>query len=109
MFEVIVQDIFSITGRGTIFAGEIRSGSISVGDPVICKTPSKEIHTRVISLEELGSGRSLQNAEAGARVGVLCKQIDHKSLGDAFEGEGENARPVGVTLIPGIKKKWWQL
>jgi translation elongation factor EF-Tu-like GTPase len=107
MFEIAVEDIFSITGRGTVFAGKILVGQISIGDPVLCKTPSREIRTRVISIEELGTRKSLQSAEAGARVGVLCKYIDHQSFSDAFSGEGENAKVIGVTLTLG-KKSWWQ-
>ena len=108
MFEILVEDIFSITGRGTIFAGTIQSGSISIGDPVLCKTRSTEVSTHVISLEELGTGRLLKTAETGTRVAVLCKKVDHKSISDAFEGEGDNSRVVGVKLIPGVKKRWWQ-
>lgn len=109
MFEIIIDDIFSITGRGTVFVGRILSGKISVGDPVLCTTRSTEINTRVIGLEEPKTGRLLESAESGSTVGVLCKYLDQKSLRDAFEGEGENARVVCVTLTPGTKKKWWQL
>ena len=108
MFEINVEDIFSITGRGTVFVGRILSGKISVGDPVLCKTRSTEINTRVIGLEDPGTRKSVQSAEEGSTVGVLCKYIDHKSIADAWEGEGESARVVGVTLVPGTKKKWWQ-
>src|SRR5262245_46883679 len=108
MFEVAVESIFSIIGRGTVFAGRIQSGSISVGDPVVVKTPSAEIPTRVIGLEEFGTGRHVENAEAGSDVGVLCQYIDHKNFRDVFVGEGDNAKVVGVTLTLGEKKKWWQ-
>jgi translation elongation factor EF-Tu-like GTPase len=107
MFEVAVEDIFSITGRGTVFAARVLVGKISIGDPVLCKTPSREIKTRVISIDELATRKSLQSAEAGARVAVLCKSIDHQLLSDAFSGEGENAKVIGVTLTLG-KKSWWQ-
>jgi translation elongation factor EF-Tu-like GTPase len=108
MFEINVEDIFSITGRGTVFLGKILSGKISIGDPVLVKTRSKEINTRVISLEDPGTRKSVQSAEEGSTVGVVCKQIDHKSIADAWQGQGETARVVGVTLTPGTKKKWYQ-
>ena len=62
----------------------------------------------MIGLEELGTTRQLKSAEAGSSVGVLCRRIDHQSIADAWEGEGENARIVGVTLTLGSKKRWWQ-
>jgi len=39
MFEINVEDIFSITGRGTVFVGRILSGKISVGDPALSRVP----------------------------------------------------------------------
>ena len=107
MFEIAVEDIFSITGRGTVFAGTILVGQISIGDPVLCKTPSREISTRVISIDEVATRKSLKSAEAGARVAVLCKSVDLQLFSDAFSGEGENARVIGVTHTLG-KKSWWQ-
>ena len=34
VFRITVQDVFSITGRGTVITGQIESGSITVGDTV---------------------------------------------------------------------------
>lgn len=108
MFEFIVEDIFTITGRGTIFAGQLRQGSISVGDNLACKTRTVEVQTRVIALEEIPSGRLLQKADAGSNVAVVCKSIQHSDIADAWDGEGDSARVVGVTLVPGSKKPWWK-
>ncbi len=108
MFEILVGDIFTISGLGTVFAGKIRSGSISVGDPVVCKTRATEIHSQVIGLQEVATGRSIKRAEAGSTVGVICRKIKQSSLADAFEGEGNNMRVVEVTLVSGSKKRWWQ-
>jgi translation elongation factor EF-Tu-like GTPase len=108
MFEMDVEDIFSITGRGTVFTGKVRSGSIAIGDSVVCKTSLAEVHTRVIGLHD-HAGRSLETIEEGATIGVVCKTINHQDLRGAFEGEGETARVVsGVTLKLGPKKRWWQ-
>lgn len=108
MFEMIVEDIFTITGRGTVFLGKIRSGSVSVGDPIVCKTRSVEMQTRVIGLEEMGTLKLLKTADAGASVGIVCKEVDLSSLPDAFERDGDTMRVVGVTLVLGSKKRWWQ-
>lgn len=105
-----VEDIFSISGRGTVFLGKIRSGVVSVGDQVACKTPQAEVYSRVIGVEEPQSGRKMDRAESSSStVAVICKTIDHKSLVGAWDGEGEGARVVsGVTLSLGAKKRWWQ-
>ena len=107
MFEMIVEDIFTISGRGTVFLGTVQAGAVSVGDQVVCKTPQAEVYTRVIGLEEPRSGRRLERGEPGSTIAVVCKTVDHKSLVGAWQGEGDAARVVGVTLSLGSKKKWW--
>ena len=107
MFEMLVEDIFTVTGRGTIFLGKVQVGGVSVGDQVVCKTPQAEVYTRVIGLEEPRSGRRLERGEPGSTIAVVCKTVDHKSLVGAWQGEGQSARVVGVTLSLGSKKGWW--
>ncbi|HEY8182188.1 MAG TPA: hypothetical protein VII32_08100 [Thermoanaerobaculia bacterium] len=46
VFEMSVEDVVTITGVGTAFIGKVVSGSISVGDPVVCRTRSTEIPVR---------------------------------------------------------------
>jgi translation elongation factor EF-Tu-like GTPase len=103
MLEMMVEDIFTIEGRGTVFLGQVRSGSIAVGDPIICKTSSAEVSLRVIGVEEPRSGRQLEKGEPGSTIAVVCKAIDHAKLAGAWQGD----RVVGVTLIPGKKKGLW--
>ena len=108
MFELIVEDIFTVTGAGTFFVGKVLSGSVSVGDRILCKTRSSEIPTRVIRLEETPSKRSLDRADAGASVVVLFATIKESVLQDAYEGQGDDRRIAGVTLVTAPRKKWWQ-
>jgi len=107
MFEFAVEDIFTITGLGTVFLGEVQSGSLSVGEPVVCRTRSQDIPVRVIALQDK-SGKKIERGEPGGLIGVVCKQIDLGKLSDSFMGDGENRKPAGVRLVPGEKKKgWW--
>jgi selenocysteine-specific translation elongation factor len=99
MFEMQVDDIFTITGRGTVFVGQIQSGSISIYDTAICRMGSKELPIHVVGIEESGTSRALQSAQAGTTVGVVCRAIDLSSLSDAFTGEGDQARVVGTKLL----------
>ena len=102
-----VEDIFTITGVGTAFVGRVVSGSISVGDPVVCRTRSKEIPVRVIGLRGV-SGETVTRGESGSTVGVICNKVDLDSLSDSFSGEGDSRTVAGVTLATAPKKKpWW--
>lgn len=107
MFEMPVEDVFTITGVGTVFVGRVVAGSIAVGDPIICRTRSGEEQVRVIGLQD-ASGRRVQSGEFGSTIGVVCRQIDLGTLADSMEGEGDDRRVVGVSLVTAPKKKsWW--
>ena len=106
-FEIEVLDVFTITGLGTVFLGNVESGSITVGEPAVCRTRSADIPLRVISLQD-SSGKKIERGEPGALIGVVCKQIDLAKLSDSFMGEGSERKPSGIRLVPGPEKKhWW--
>jgi selenocysteine-specific translation elongation factor len=108
MFEMTVEDVFTIDGVGTVFAGRIGSGSIAVGDPVVCRTRLTEIPVRVIAVRD-PKGNQVSRGEAGATVGVVCNEVDLASLSDSFSGDASNRTILGVTLASAPKKKrWWQ-
>lgn len=44
-FEMVVEDVFSITGRGTVVTGEVTSGIIYIGEEVYI---NDEISTEVV-------------------------------------------------------------
>ena len=107
-FEMSVEDVVNITGIGTAFIGKVAFGSISVGDPVVCRTRSTEIPVRVIGLRD-AAGKTITRGDSGSTVGVICNKVDLNSLSDSFSGEGDDRRIVGVTLATAPKKKrWWQ-
>jgi len=106
MFEIAVEDVFTITGLGTVFLGSVQSGTISIGEPAVCRTRSADIPLRVIALQDK-SGKRIERGEPGGLIGVVCKTIDLAKVSDSFMGEGDNRKPVGIRLVPGEKKKGW--
>jgi len=85
MLEFAVEDVFTINGLGTVFLGTVQSGSISMGDPVVCRTPTGDIKIRVIQVQD-SSGRKIQKGDLGSLVGVVCKTIDLSHLSNSFAG-----------------------
>lgn len=85
MLEFTVEDAFTITGLGTVFLGNVQSGSISISDPVVCRTPTGDIAIRVIAVQD-SSGRKIAKGEPGSLVGVVCKTIDLSKLSNSFAG-----------------------
>ena len=78
-FLMPIEDIFSITGRGTVATGRIETGVIHVGDEVeivgLGEEPKKTVVTGVEMFRKL-----LDQGEAGDNVGLLLRGIDKKEI-----------------------------
>ena len=78
-FLMPIEDIFSITGRGTVATGRIETGVIHVGDEVeivgLGEEPKKTVITGVEMFRKL-----LDEGEAGDTVGLLLRGIDKKEI-----------------------------
>ena len=78
-FLMSVEDVFSITGRGTVGTGRIERGKIKVGDEVeivgLSKESKKSVATGIEMFRKL-----LDYGQAGDNVGVLLRGIDKKDL-----------------------------
>ena len=91
-FLMPIEDIFSITGRGTVVTGRIETGTIHVNDPVelvgFGDAPRPTTVTGVEMFRKL-----LDQGEAGDNVGLLLRGIDKK---DVKRGEVV-AKPGSIT------------
>jgi len=78
-FLMPVEDVFSITGRGTVATGRIERGVINTGDPVeiigLMEKPMKSTITGVEMFRKI-----LDRGEAGDNVGLLLRGIDKKEI-----------------------------
>ena len=78
-FLMPIEDIFSITGRGTVATGRIETGIVKVGDEVqiigLGEEPKKSVVTGVEMFRKI-----LDEGEAGDNVGLLLRGIDKKEV-----------------------------
>jgi len=74
-FLMPIEDIFSITGRGTVVTGRIETGVITVGDEVEIVGLSEEKKKTVVTGVEMFR-KILDRGEAGDNVGLLLRGID---------------------------------
>ncbi|WGH24814.1 MAG: elongation factor Tu [Candidatus Shikimatogenerans bostrichidophilus] len=77
-FLMPIEDIFTITGRGTVCTGKIESGIINTGDTVECIGNEKKINTTVTGIEMFR--KILDKGEAGDNVGLLLRGIEKKDI-----------------------------
>ena len=74
-FLMPIEDVFSITGRGTVVTGRIETGVIHVGDPVEIVGLEDKILTSTCTGVEMFR-KLLDEGEAGDNVGLLLRGID---------------------------------
>ncbi len=78
-FLMPVEDVFSITGRGTVGTGRIETGVINSGDPVeIIGMGAEKMKSTVTGVEMFR--KILDRGEAGDNVGLLLRGVDKKEL-----------------------------
>ncbi len=77
-FLMPVEDVFSITGRGTVATGRVERGQVKVGDNVEIvgiKATQKTVVTGVEMFRKL-----LDQAEAGDNIGALLRGVNRESI-----------------------------
>ena len=78
-FLMPVEDVFTITGRGTVATGRVERGIIKVSDEVeivgFTEKPRKTVCTGVEMFRKL-----LDQAQAGDNVGILLRGVDRKDI-----------------------------
>lgn len=77
-FLMPVEDIFTITGRGTVATGRVERGSIKVGDPVEI-VGIRATKTSVVTGIEMFR-KTLDSAQSGDNAGILLRGIDRKDI-----------------------------
>ena len=77
-FLMPIEDVFSITGRGTVGTGRVERGVIKVGEDVE-RVGIKETRKTVVTGVEMFR-KLLDQAEAGDNVGLLLRGIDKDEL-----------------------------
>ncbi len=91
-FLMPVEDVFTITGRGTVATGRVERGSVKPADPVEIVGLKDEIKTSVVTGVEMFR-KLLDEAFAGDNVGLLLRGIDRKEV----ERGQVIAKPKSVT------------
>jgi elongation factor Tu len=74
-----VEDVFTITGRGTVATGRVERGVVKIGDNIeivgLQEATKKTVVTGVEMFRKL-----LDHAEAGDNIGALLRGIDRKDI-----------------------------
>jgi elongation factor Tu len=78
-FLMPVEDVFSITGRGTVATGRIERGVINTGDPVdIIGLTAESLKSTVTGVEMFR--KLLERGEAGDNAGLLLRGVEKEQI-----------------------------
>jgi len=91
-FSMAVEDVFSISGRGTVATGRIERGRVKVGEEVDCVGLRPDIQKTVVTGVEMFR-KELDEGQAGDNVGLLLRGMDK----DAIERGMVLAKPGSIT------------
>ena len=78
-FLMPVEDVFTITGRGTVATGRVERGIVKVSDEVEIVGLTAESRKTVVTGVEMFR-KLLDQAEAGDNIGVLLRGVDRKDI-----------------------------
>ncbi|MFF1650309.1 elongation factor Tu [Streptomyces sp. NPDC058240] len=88
-FLLSVENVLTITGRGTVVTGAVERGTVRTGDRVSVLGPDPDIETVVTGLETFG--KPMESAEAGDNVALLLRGV-----------ERDRVRRGHVVAAPGV-------
>jgi elongation factor Tu len=78
-FLMPIEDVFTITGRGTVVTGRVERGVLRVGEQVEIVGLRSEVRTTVATSLEMFR-KTLDQIQAGDNAGVLLRGIDRKEV-----------------------------
>jgi len=78
-FLMPIEDVFSITGRGTVGTGRIERGIVNVGDEVELIGMKEEVRKVTVTGVEMFR-KLLDQGQAGDNVGILLRGIEREEL-----------------------------
>ncbi|MPN26259.1 Elongation factor Tu [bioreactor metagenome] len=78
-FLMPIEDVFTITGRGTVVTGRVERGQVKVGDTIQIVGLADESKSTVVTGVEMFR-KLLDYAEAGDNVGCLLRGVERKEV-----------------------------
>src|SRR5690606_8359496 len=78
-FLMPVEDVFTITGRGTVATGRVERGVIKVGDEIEIIGLAEEARKSVVTGVEMFR-KLLDSAQAGDNIGALLRGVDRADI-----------------------------
>jgi translation elongation factor EF-Tu-like GTPase len=107
--QFAVKSIFHVTGRGTVFQGEVEDGTVSVGDSVTVSSPANEVSVTVSGIESTSSRKLVSRAKPGDDVAILVRSFDIDEIEDGIWRQEHEITPLAISIFGATaERRWWQ-
>ncbi|WP_069806454.1 translation elongation factor EF-1 subunit alpha [Vulcanisaeta thermophila] len=102
-FRLPIQDVYTITGAGTVVVGRVETGVLKVGDRVVIMPPAKVGDIRSIETHHM----KLEQAQPGDNIGINVRGIEKEDVkrGDVM-GHLTNPPTVAEEIVARIAVLW---
>lgn len=97
-FEMTVESLAKITGRGTMFVGHIKTGNLSNGDRIEIISTAQPRTVDVMGIVRMPSQNMVQSGEAGDEVGIMVADFDLNEPHPGIQRVEGQFVPVNLTL-----------
>ena len=77
-FRMTVDDVFTISGRGTVVTGRVEAGGVRVGDKILISGKNGRLPAVVDGLEQFR--KVVESAQRDDYVGVLLRGVAHHQV-----------------------------
>ncbi len=104
--NIPVTDIFHINGRGTVVTGNIKEGSVRIGQMVVVISPGERVEIRVSGLEV--DKKIVSRAIAGQFVGLMLEGFEPAELLSGLRRTDEGQFEVVSLAVVASDRRWWQ-
>ncbi|VAX37201.1 Translation elongation factor Tu [hydrothermal vent metagenome] len=78
-FSMAIEDVFSISGRGTVATGRIERGKVKVGEEVEIVGMKKEVEKTIVTGVEMFR-KEMDEGQAGDNVGLLLRGVNKEDI-----------------------------
>lgn len=75
-FLMTIQDVFTISGRGTVVTGKVESGRAQINDDVIIERTGRRTHIKGIEAFR----KNIECAQVGDNVGILLEDVGRNEV-----------------------------
>ncbi len=102
-FRLPIQDVYTITGAGTVVVGRVETGVLKVGDRIVVMPPAKVGDVRSIETHHM----KLEQAQPGDNIGINVRGIEKEDVkrGDVM-GHLANPPTVAEEIVARIAVLW---